>query len=231
MKKINFFPKNLNAEILVDRPEPSKNFVPSWYKKIPAFENNKFTVNEFGESNNTVKLCTPFSDSFSMGYIQKLWADVYIESREDKIYYSSSMEYSPMSHRETFTEIPIDKSFYQYEFTWKMQWIPKLPPGYSILYTHPLNRTDLPFYSLTGIVDSDKFYHEGQGNHPFYIKKDFLGKIPYGTPIVQIIPFKRENWVSSFEEFEEKNIVIPKILKKQFYGVYKKNFWSKKSFR
>ena len=230
LKDINFFPKSLEAEILVDKPEPSRNFIPVWYKKLHAFENNKFSINEHGESNATAKMCVPFSDAFSMGYIQKLWADIYIEDRSDGVYYSSSSQYAPISHRDNLSGIPIDNSYYPYEFVWKMQWIPKLPDGYSILYTHPFNRTDLPFYSLTGIVDADKFYHEGQGNHPFYIKKGFTGKIPYGTPIVQIIPFKRDSWKSMFEEFDEKNKIIPQLLKKQFYGVYKKLFWSKKEF-
>jgi hypothetical protein len=34
------------------------------------------------------------------------------------------------------------------------------------------------------------------GNIPFFIKEGFSGVIPKGTPIAQVIPFKRESWTS-----------------------------------
>jgi hypothetical protein len=46
---------------------------------------------------------------------------------------------------------------------------------------------------LSGIVDST-ILHEG--SIPFFIKKGFEGIIPAGTPILQIIPFKKDNWTS-----------------------------------
>ena len=33
----------------------------------------------------------------------------------------------------------------------------ELPPGYSLLVTHPINREDLPFTTLTGLVDVDLY--------------------------------------------------------------------------
>ena len=36
-------------------------------------------------------------------------------------------------------------------------WTIEAPQGYSLLFTHPVNRTDLPFTTITGLVDSDSF--------------------------------------------------------------------------
>ena len=55
-----------------------------------------------------------------------------------------------------------------------------------------MNRFDLPFYTMSGIVESDIW------GLPvftaFFLQKDFIGVIPKGTPIFQIIPFKRDDW-------------------------------------
>ena len=40
-------------------------------------------------------------------------------------------------------------------------WTIELPPGWSLLATHPLNRDDLPFRTLTGLVDADRFHDIG----------------------------------------------------------------------
>jgi hypothetical protein len=67
-----------------------------------------------------------------------------------------------------------------------------------VLITSPLNRLDLPFRSLTAVIDADVFYHilpdpmQGGGNYPFYLNRGFEGIIPIGTPMCQYIPFKRE---------------------------------------
>jgi len=60
------------------------------------------------------------------------------------------------------------------------------------LFIHPVNRTELPFHSLTGLVDTDK--HPIIINFPFFIKAGFVGTIPAGTPLIQAIPIKRDGW-------------------------------------
>ena len=40
-------------------------------------------------------------------------------------------------------------------------WTIELEPGYSLFATHPVNRADLPFRLLTGLVDCDRFRDVG----------------------------------------------------------------------
>jgi hypothetical protein len=111
--------------------------------------------------------------------------------------------------------------------------VPKLPKGYSAIFAHPFNRIDLPFFTTTGVVDSDVFFHTGEhsGNYPFYIEKDFEGIIPAGTPMYQIIPVKRENWKSSAVPFNlDDSIRRERMLKRHFMNNYKKQFWQRKNY-
>ena len=103
-----------------------------------------------------------------------------------------------------------------------------MPDGYSGLIVHPLNRLDLPFFTISGTVDFDTFYYPKVTNIPFYIKKGFSGIIPKGTPMFQIIPVKREHWESK----KEKNHTEENNLKNSIFknGIYRKDNWVKKRF-
>jgi len=83
-------------------------------------------------------------------------------------------------------------------YAWKSLFNIQTPKGYSILISHPHNRFDLPFTTLSGIVDSDMTM--ARGNLPFFLKSGFEGIIPVGTPIYQVMPFKRENWQSEHDK-------------------------------
>lgn len=232
-KRIEFIPKTLEAEILVEKPVPASKCIPNWYKDAEKYIGGPkiFNKNDGKILNLGMKSCIPFLDTFLTGYIQKTWCDINIEEENGEIRIYQSSIPKVIGHRESASQLPKDVSYYPVEFTWKMQWIPKLPKGYSILYTHPINRFDLPFYSLTGIVDSDKFFYEDEANHPFLLKKGFNGLIPAGTPMVSIIPFKRDRWRSFFKEYNEKKQMLKFFPSKLFEGYYKKNMWSKKEFK
>ena len=73
------------------------------------------------------------------------------------------------------------------------------PPGYSLLITHPVNRHDLPFTTLTGLVDTDR-YKDNFINFPARWRDPaFNGVLAKGTPIAQCVPVKRAIWSGAFE--------------------------------
>jgi hypothetical protein len=230
-KKISFVPKSLEAENFVPRPLPARHYMPDWLKNMPAFQNNKMFISSSGQANLTAKMCPPFMDTFSFGYIQETWCDIYIEKDivgNQTYFFSGSPEIISLGRNSNYK---IEDPFNPHEFLWKVQWSPRLPKGYSTLYTHPINRDDLPFRTLSGIVDSDKHFFEKTGNHPFFIKKDFEGFIPKGTPMFQIIPFKRNDWTSRAETYDPNLEKEKNFLRSKFWGVYKSNFWTKKTFK
>ena len=116
----------------------------------------------------------------------------------------------------------------------KNPWIIKTPPGYSCLFTPPLNNQDDRFSIISGIVDTDTY--PLQINFPFTINGDkyktLTTVLKKGTPFVQVIPFKRDNWKMSIKSFDEKiskeNIEGSFKFNSLILHKYKQVFWGKK---
>jgi hypothetical protein len=212
---------------------PTKNFIPDWYKKIPPFKDN--TVYEIEKGfNNTVKQCVPFLETLTTGYIISLPYDVYIKNNNGAPFLATPSGVpegdAPRWRNNVAHEKIVPSGCFPYEYTWNYCLSYSLPIGYSALATHPLNRHDLPFVTLSGIIDGG-LVMSAHGNFPFYVKEGFEGTIPKGTPIVQIIPFRQEDWTS------KKTLGLVKqgdihdasggIL---ISGWYKKTFWTRKKY-
>jgi hypothetical protein len=129
-------------------------------------------------------------------------------------------------------EVPIPTNCHQLHFGFRMNWFYRTPPGYSVLVTHPMNRYDLPFFTLSGIVDSDiwglpVFFS-------FFLRRDFIGTIPKGTPIMQFIPFKRDDWeleINKNKEIIEEEEFKAEKRRTMVTGYYKKDVWQQKEFK
>lgn len=235
-KIIKFNPTSKLAEQTVPPPKPARSYFPDWYKKAPVFPNNEIELDEANDVKRGLKLCVPFMDSMSAGYIHETWQDIMIgyEEVEEGSYavkYNFPTEPRIINSRDR-VNVPIGDEFYSVEFTFHPAWVPELPEGWSMLYVSPFNRLDLPFEFLSGIVDADAFTQsQDASNIPFYVKKDFTGIIPKGTPFLQMIPVKRESWESVINPYseDEQNRIVSKT-RQYFWGGYKKAFWSKKSY-
>jgi len=226
----DFFSNDSAAEPI----KPAKNYIPDWYKSLkpPSYEDVKF--DEHGAAIKNFKVCIPFLDPFISGYIVELDRDLYISNDENGnkiVRWNNEIPDSiPVSSRSEHTNaMPVPAGHSSNHFIWRTNYMIKVPEGYSVLITHPFNRFDLPFTTLSGIVDADSFL--GEGNLPFFLKQDFEGIIKSGTPIYQILPFKREKWQSNLnpdlKQINEKNI---KKTTRVFYNYYKNNKWVKKDY-
>lgn len=192
---------------------PAKKFIPEWYK------NNKF---------DTLKSCIPFLDAFTSGYMITLPYDIHVSVNKDKpeIKLSDGTIYNG-SVRDSQSIDIIPFNHYGVEFAWDLYTAINIPSGSSILFTHPLNRNDLPFTTLSAVIDGE-FTLVPHGAIPFYIKQGFEGIIKAGTPVAQIIPFKQESWKAElelglFERSKKNRRSMPK-------DWYKKSSWKRKSY-
>ena len=70
-------------------------------------------------------------------------------------------------------------------------WRIMVPDGYSVLFTPPLSRPDLPFLPFSGLVDCDRF--ATNVNIPFVWKGE-TGRhtVAAGTPIAHCVPVLRD---------------------------------------
>jgi hypothetical protein len=237
--KISFTPGGgTNYEGLDTPPEPAIKHVPEWYKSLARHEvwnDDKFLnpVNNIGGDGARVatKMCMPFLDSLTAGYFYLLEHDLLVElDKNGKPKLSWDSEVMIVDKRPTI-DLPVPDNCHPIHYGWRMNWYYETPPGYSVLITHPMNRHDLPFYTMSGIVESDIW------GLPvftaFFLKKGFQGIIKKGTPIFQILPFKRDNWELEVDasikkiddhEFKAEN------RRSMLYGYYKKTAWRKKIF-
>ena len=217
-------------EIYPDVMTPAKKHIPEWYKKIPKWENNEIFTVETGLQ-KTIKQCIPFLDSLTTGYMITLPYDIYIKNNMGTPFVTwNDAELAPKWRNRVADLNLVPMGHYPVEYTWQPAVAFTVPIGYSMLFTHPLNRYDLPFTTLSGIIDGGLIMNH-KGNVPFYVKKDFEGIIPQGTPIIQIIPFMQQSWSSKITKGLVKSGLIHNAKSTSVLsGWYKKTFWTRKKY-
>jgi hypothetical protein len=236
MKFIHF---SCSSDQELGTPVPLKNVMPQWYKDAETF----FTVKdqevsldgENEEKNAGLKTCAPFLDSLLNGYAVLTPFDIYVKKTEDG---SLDLKWNAPPQWEEFiaerpgesgATMPRPAGHHPNHLVWASHWGVKAPRGYSLIFTHPLNRFDLPFTTMSGIIDSDKFY--GNGNVPFFIKEDFVGVIPKGTPFLQIIPVKRNSWKMLVSKGLKDKMHVQGMIAREKETKYKRKLWVRKEFR
>jgi hypothetical protein len=235
--------KFVSNDPVVPLPVPIRRVVPEWYKKTPRYINgdkkprvvvvpNKDGTGTSFEGNRSVKACVPYFEAFTNGYAALLWHDLEIIRTPNGPEFRWIIGPTPMDARSSvgLEMLPVPAGHLSTQYVWNNPFAIQTPPGYSVLITHPLNRYDLPFVTLSGIHDSDALLPNG--HLPFYLREDFEGVIPRGTPIFHIFPYKRDNWISEdggepmrFDSHRRGWEGMTKLI-----GDYKDRIWQKKQF-
>ncbi len=228
------FLSDLQHVDVFDPPTPAAKHLPEYYKNMPAHTGAPHSFNDSGDPNETMKKCMPVLDSMSAGYMLTLPSDVYVGQNDDgsrSFTWSADQFTAIASHPGAqFPGLPVPDRYDQssaYKFINPWQIVTE--KNYSCLFVHPMWHYDLPFHTLSGIVDTDQ--HPVPVNFPFLMEKDFVGYLAKGTPIVQVIPFRRDEFVSEVgvrPESEGRRWLRAKL---QFSNRYKDHFRAKKAFR
>lgn len=239
MKLIKFVCQD--TEHILGEPIPAKNSIPQWYKDGETYydsENehkcNSLSCRHNGEKSAGLKTCMPVFDMLTSGYFLTTPFDIYVGRKDDgelEIRWNGPQSWDGFigeRDKRSGSTIPRPAGHLPNHLVWQSRWGWKTPNGYSLIITHPFNRYDLPFTTMSGFEDSDKIFVNG--NIPFFIKEGFFGVIPAGTPFVQLVPVKRKSW-----KFIIDNSKVD-LLKKQAQEVgrikkhYKKNLWVRKDY-
>lgn len=234
MKLIHFI---CSESMEIGKPDLIKKFIPEWYKKAEThFSSEEDLAIEEGTQKTSagLKTCVPFLDAMISGYALVVPFDIYVGKTEDG---DLDMKWNAPQGWENFVEerpkesgstMPRPAGHAPNHMVWSGRWGIKVPRGYSVLVTHPLNRQDLPFTTSSAIMDSDKFF--GNGNIPFFIKEDFVGVIEKGTPFAQIIPIKRKRWKMIHNPALKDTIQKHGHDVRKKEGTYKKKYWHRKEY-
>jgi hypothetical protein len=211
-------------------PTPAAAGLPDWLRTMPG---QAAGVTALGED-DTVKRCPPFVDAMTQGFLIPLICDVRVENGEftwdDDLPAGRSVSFarSPLGIHDPgqVTGTPIfdaDRFLLKFHNLWTIE----APEGYAVLFTHPINRFDLPFTTLTGLVDCDR-YHNAWINFPAHWNDPgFSGLLPRGTPVAQCFPVKREAWTMRTATFTEEETRRPHDLLadiRREKGVYRRQF-------
>ena len=151
-----------------------------------------------GQDVRTVKQCPPFVDAMAHGFVIPLPCDVRVHDGvlewdwDRPLLSVASHPRSPVSFHvpEQVTGTPLfdpDLVIVKFNSFWTIE----LEPGYSLFATHPVNRSDLPFRLLSGLVDCDRFTDVGVLFPAVWIDPGFEGVVPRGTPVAQCFPVAR----------------------------------------
>lgn len=223
-------------------PCPMIKTLPEWYRKADRYGKDQQTGQHFempgiGGKIPSWKACPAVFDVMGTGYTLRTPCDIEFNQDAagnisakvaDTRYESFLLERLPMPQF-------VNPSGYNHKhFAWWPDWAVELPPGYSALYTQPMNRFELPFLTVSGIIDNDKVNQPG--TMPFFLLRGVSGYLPAGTPYAQIIPFKREHWQSELDtSLSEQDIRRNQEENSRRYrqpdgGVYQKEVWEHRKY-
>ena len=214
-------------------PVPASKAIPDYWKQASADPNEDGYHN--GPWNTTVKSCLPFLDAMTQGYIIPLWADLHVKSSQN-----SAGEIEPIftwgAHHFTVIEkhtpdqtrtVPaIQRGLGDVAFKFVSPYIIETPPGYSSLFVRPLNNAHEYIDMFSAVVSTDVY--PNNINFPFAWTgpSDYEGVIPIGTPVIQVIPFKRVDFRHEVKEISEADDNLMRagrnIVAGTFRGCYKR---------
>ncbi len=189
----------------LERPVPARAALPDWLRAMPA---TSFSALHGGEV-RTVKQCPPFVDAMGHGFVIPLPCDVTVAAgrlawdwdlppltvaahpRSPVSFHVPAQVSGTPWHRE-------DRAIVKFNSFWTVE----LEPGFSLFATHPVNRDDLPFRLLTGLVDADRYTDVGILFPAVWTDPGFEGVLPRGTPVAQCFPVARAALELACEPFD-----------------------------
>lgn len=220
-------------------PILAKQVIPKWYslsdRYIKMPNSNEYYLNHLGGKMLNFKACPALLDTLTSGYLYVTPCDIeFIKDSSGNVTVKTEPGFEDFcSTRPAMSDFKTPFGCIDQHFHWYPNWAPRLPEGYSALYTNPINHFELPFINTAGIIDNDKM--DTPGLIPFFLNSEFEGVIKAGTPYLQILPFKREDWnmeivLHNYDEIVERHNYQAMRYRTKDGGAYKNHTWSRKKY-
>lgn len=212
---------------VIPQPVPAVKMTPDYFRKIkPQMSNHP--------ESGTAKRCVPFLDALSAGFIIPLWADMHVFAKDENININFPQNFPQGESLGTHSEqqlpghplsnLPYGKLLMKFINPWVIE----TEQGVSCLFTSPLNHFQRHFKIIDGVVDTDSYYNNINfpflwtgGDGDFFFKK--------GTPLVQVIPFRRESITATFLETDNDRVnKTCAALGTKMRNGYRDEFWHNK---
>ena len=175
---------------VIAEPVPARTAMPTWFRRLPGLDRD---VLDHRCNGLTVKRCVPFLDALTTGWIVPLAATVRLEVSDGGATVHAGWEFdrelvSPHGGWQAAGNPWEPRALMKFHNPWAIC----TPPGWSCLIVSPLNHANDVVQMLSGVVDTDRY--RAPVNFPFVtIADDGVHVLEKGTPLVQVIPFQRDD--------------------------------------
>ena len=222
-------------------PEPytSRHLIPDWYKKLEMY----FFDDEEDENGNirrrpTIKRCPPVLDALSVGWIIPLAADLEFTIRDNGTGVSwicggdEGMDPEWICQNHMLGQTKGHPHHPKVPLKLINHWMVETAPGWSCIFTPPLNREEKNIELISGIVDTDKGYYETVNFPGHLLVDDGYFRMEQGYPLMQVIPFKRgfkkEAKIGILSDKELKKLDDTQQTRNKHPSLYRDQLWEKK---
>jgi hypothetical protein len=191
MNNIKFFTQHEQLKETLP-PVPASKFWPQWFKDQSTGSFNT----ETRQGINTVKSCPAMLDVLNMGYIIPLWSDFKLMRSQNNLGWASpNSDMFPITlhPEEQIDAYPFSSNTFRGTVKLINPWQVRTAPGYSCMFVSPYYHKHNNLEVLVGSIDTDR-YHQSHVNTLVTAPLDQEVRLDYGMPLVQVIPYKREEF-------------------------------------
>ena len=190
------------------KPVLAASVKPDWWKRMRVQEIVQ------GQPVHTIRACPAMDDWTKMGWYLIANRDIGVingvNSTDDDDVKFTTVDFTAEGYNSSTHPLVQFGNVFNYlethdapikdAFKMRNPWNIKTPKGYSCFYLDPFMHQNKYFRAFQGIIDTDTFNNNiDNAQIIFYpiVQDSFI--IKKGTPLCQIIPFKRDEWVGSYQ--------------------------------
>ena len=202
----------------IPAPYPASQHIPEWFRTMAA----DFALG------GTLKRCPPYLTAMTAGYIIPAPADLRLvinANRELSAY--GQVNYIGTHYPQQYAGSP----FAAYTVVkFENPWIIVTPPEFVCLVTGPVNRFELPFQPLAGIIETGSYYKEVQLPMACLMQPGQTYEVHAGDPMIQVIPLRRDEWHAQTVPLDAARRAEHQARFDVNPHTYKEEFWRKLQF-
>jgi hypothetical protein len=183
-------------------PKPTARYTPDWWKekKIDVAKQSAYDLNT-----GNIKHCPSFTDVFTSGYVVPMWMDTYLGYDKETGRGGAMSNLTKIDHHPCPSEDMESYTFLGKEavafFKAGSPWSILTKPGVSVLILPLFFNFDPDFSIVPGIIDTEYINHLNPDI--IYHSKEKEIFIERGTPLFQVIPFRKEKFTFDVKEIDD----------------------------